>query len=342
MVDFVTNNTPWKTPMPIFEAVSQRSLSAKSSRYRLIALFIFLVITLLIFEAQIAGAFGQIATTNPPVAYKNYWIRQDANGNKTYNFRWSLGTPEKIVTMQIPLSYIDFPESCGTTTSGEIGGNCRQPYALDGPLLRVLLPDLETIPDNGPQISTGRALSIRMKSATPKEFGPLKEALRRYAYSGLWRALVTMPQSSSQPQHSGQEYPLTYREDRAGMARIGVKHGDVGDTAIQYNDFLYLPMHNDDRNIENCKADKDPRLTGILAKVRICQEWIEAEDFMNCNDEAVATRETPGAKYRPLCIQYFGVKEINAVVWITYERQHQKEWRSIKEKVTALLLSFVH
>ncbi|WP_156878494.1 hypothetical protein [Roseomonas gilardii] len=328
--------------MPIFEAVSQRSLSAKSNRYRLIALFIFLVITLLLFEAQLAGAFGQIATTNPPTAYKNYWISQDANGNKTYNFRWSLGTPEKIVTMQIPLSYVDFPESCGTTTSGEIGGNCRQPYALAGPLLRVLLPDLETIPDKGPRVSTGRALSINMTSATPKGFGPLKEALRRLAYSGIWRVLANMPQSSSQSQHTSEDHPLTYREDRAGMARIGVKHVDVGEAAIRYHDFLYLPTNNDNRNIDSCKADEDPLLTGILAKVRICQEWAAAKDFMICNDEAVATRETPGAKYRPLCTQYFGIDEIDAVVWITYERQHQKEWRSIKEKVTALLLSFVH
>jgi hypothetical protein len=104
---------------------------------------------------------------------------------------------------------------------------------------------------------------------------------------------------------------VTRRPERFGLKRIGAIH-DLGDrTPVGLYDFYY--------------AGDDPETSS---------------DFMTCTDEAVPDDPPPGKSANPGCSHWFALPELSATVKLTYRRRHLGEWREIKRRVKALLVSW--
>ena len=102
------------------------------------------------------------------------------------------------------------------------------------------------------------------------------------------------------------------KPDRGNLHRIGAVHTLGDKTPVGLHEFIF---------------------TGDTPKK-------SASDFMLCTDGAVPDDPPPGKLANPGCQHWFALPELSSTVKISYRRRHLDQWRTIKDSVTKLLISW--
>jgi hypothetical protein len=248
------------------------------------------------------GSLAQFTTNDTPAQpYRsNERIIVEKDGSKTLLARWAIGSPKTITTLRIPLAFT-------TVFGAPFGSNYKDPD-YQQPFLRTLLFDA-VLPNFSPVDRKHRMMTSDEEDQVIHVLLTSNIGLRigRNEYDALHSRAKSRYESL--PIYG---YPTVDKPDRFDLRCVGPAHNRSGQAAIVLRDF--------------CFSGLNP---------------LSADDFMTCTILEVPTREEqPNFPGRPSCWHWFVVPGLTAVAKASYSRQHQRDWRQLKERTIRWLESF--
>lgn len=292
----------------------------------------------IILTIQCCAGSTEAADSSPQEAYDNERVITEADGSKTRLVRWAIGRRDHVATLRIPEVYASAVMSVGCHPFGKdaVDPNCAQPYST-GLSLDAMLPDFRPRPKRR---LTGDEERWTITIMIDSVLTGLSE--QNEADSMQIKASVEFEGLNSGPDRKG--YPLIVKEPRFGLNRIGLDAVQSPRKAW-FDDFYFSGQPFSSADLFTCPVyQPSVRMLPWASHdngFRICRQFIEADDIFVCSVEDMPTRDVdPHFPGIPLCKHWFTVPEISAIVSVTYERQHLKDWQKIKQQTLDMISRF--